>query len=98
MEIVELENHPYYVAVQFHPEYLSRPLKPSPPFVGLILASIGKLKSYLNKGCRLSPREMSDNSSGRFCYTTLYAIATKTQIVYISFNKLRFFDCFYIII
>lgn len=64
MEIVELEKHPYYVGVQYHPEYLSRPLKPSPPFMGLILASVGKLKSYLNKGCRLSPREMSDNSSG----------------------------------
>lgn len=65
MEIVELDNHPYYVGVQYHPEYLSRPLKPSPPFMGLILASVGKLKGYLNKGCRLSPREMSDNSSGR---------------------------------
>lgn len=65
MEIVELENHPYYVGVQYHPEYLSRPLKPSPPFLGLILASVDKLKSYLNKGCRLSPRELSDNSSGK---------------------------------
>lgn len=64
MEIIELSDHPYYVGVQYHPEYLSRPLKPSPPFLGLILASVGKLKGYLNKGCRLSPREMSDNSSG----------------------------------
>lgn len=64
MEIVELADHPYYVGVQYHPEYLSRPLKPSPPFLGLILASVGKLQSYLNKGCRLSPRELSDNSSG----------------------------------
>ncbi|XP_031623215.1 CTP synthase [Contarinia nasturtii] len=63
MEIVELKDHPYYVGVQYHPEYLSRPLKPSPPFMGLILASVGKLKGYLNKGCRLSPKEMSDNSS-----------------------------------
>lgn len=66
MEIVELENHPYYVGVQFHPEYLSRPLKPSPPFLGLILASVNKLQSYLIKGCRMSPRELSDNSSGEF--------------------------------
>lgn len=66
MEIVELADHPYYVGVQYHPEYLSRPLKPSPPFLGLILASVGKLRSYLNKGCRLSPREMSDNSSGNY--------------------------------
>lgn len=53
MEIVELENHPYYVATQFHPEYLSRPLKPSPPFLGLILASVGKLDSYLKQGNKL---------------------------------------------
>lgn len=65
MEIVELDGHPYYVATQFHPEYLSRPLKPSPPFLGLILASVGKLKSYLARGCRLSPRQLSDNDSGK---------------------------------
>jgi CTP synthase len=65
MEIMELEGHPYYVAVQFHPEYLSRPLKPSPPFLGLVLASVGKLKSYLDHGCRFSPRQTSDESSGK---------------------------------
>jgi len=64
MEIAELDGHPYYVAVQFHPEYLSRPLKPSPPFLGLILASVKKLEKYLDQGCRLSPRDMSDISSG----------------------------------
>lgn len=63
MEICELENHPYYVSVQFHPEYLSRPLKPAPAFLGLILASVGKLESFLNHGCRFSPREFSDASS-----------------------------------
>ncbi len=42
MEILELDDHPYYVATQYHPEYLSRPFKASAPFVGLILASIGK--------------------------------------------------------
>lgn len=63
MEILELYEKSYYVATQFHPEYLSRPLKPSPPFLGLILASIGKLKHYLAKGCKLSPRELSDNES-----------------------------------
>ncbi|CAK9800822.1 CTP synthase [Anthophora quadrimaculata] len=63
MEIAELEGHIYYIATQFHPEYLSRPLKPSPPFLGLILASVGKLKSYLARGCRLSPQEISDNES-----------------------------------
>ncbi|XP_056634338.1 CTP synthase 1 [Diorhabda sublineata] len=57
MEILELENHPYYVAVQYHPEYLSRPMDPSPPFLGLVLAAKDRLKSYLARGCKLSPRE-----------------------------------------
>lgn len=63
MEIMELKDHPYYVATQYHPEYLSRPLKPSPPFLGFILASVGKLQNYIMRGCRLSPRQQSDVSS-----------------------------------
>lgn len=41
MEIFELDPsvHPYFVGVQFHPEYLSRPFRPSPPFRGLIEAA-----------------------------------------------------------
>lgn len=58
MEIVELKDHPYFVGVQYHPEYLSRPMKPSPPYLGLVLASCGKLTSYINRGCRLSPRQL----------------------------------------
>lgn len=58
---MELENHPYYVATQFHPEYLSRPLKPSPPFLGLILASVGRLQTFFSRGCKLSPRESDDS-------------------------------------
>ena len=38
-EIFELEGHPYYVGVQFHPEFKSRPGRPSPPFLGLLQAS-----------------------------------------------------------
>lgn len=32
VEIVELKDHPFYVGVQFHPEFKSRPLKPHPLF------------------------------------------------------------------
>jgi CTP synthase len=41
-EIFELEGHPYYVGVQYHPEFKSRPGKPSPPFLGLLKASSGE--------------------------------------------------------
>lgn len=44
MEIFELEEsvHPYFVGVQYHPEYLSRPFHPSPPYLGLIQAGLKK--------------------------------------------------------
>lgn len=41
-EILELPDHPYFVAVQYHPEFKSRPGRPSPPFLGLILAASGQ--------------------------------------------------------
>lgn len=49
MEVAEFprSEHPYYVGVQYHPEYQSRPLIPSPPFHGLVLAACGKLDAYL---------------------------------------------------
>ena len=36
VEIIELKNHPYFIACQFHPELKSRPLDPHPLFSGLI--------------------------------------------------------------
>ncbi|KAF8988668.1 CTP synthase ura7 [Haplosporangium bisporale] len=47
MEIVEMADHPYFVGVQYHPEYLTRPLRPSAPFMGLILAATGGLEAHL---------------------------------------------------
>jgi CTP synthase len=41
-EIFELEGHPYYVGVQYHPEFKSRPERPSPPFLGLLRAATGQ--------------------------------------------------------
>ncbi len=39
VEIVEVKNHPFFVGVQFHPEFQSRPLAPHPLFVGLLQAA-----------------------------------------------------------
>ncbi|KAA3648570.1 MAG: CTP synthase [Bacteroidetes bacterium] len=39
VEIVEIENHPWFVGVQFHPEYKSTVLNPHPLFVDFIKAS-----------------------------------------------------------
>ncbi len=42
VEIIELKNHPFFVATQFHPEFKSRPLKPQPLFREFIKAAIKK--------------------------------------------------------
>jgi len=39
IEIAEIKDHPFMVASQFHPEFLSRPMKPHPLFSGLIKAA-----------------------------------------------------------
>ncbi len=39
VEIAELKDHPYMVGSQFHPEFLSRPMRPHPLFVGLLKAA-----------------------------------------------------------
>ena len=39
VEIVELENHPFFIGVQFHPELKSRPNRPASLFVGLVEAA-----------------------------------------------------------
>ena len=41
-EIMELNGHPYYVGTQYHPEFKSRPGRPSPPFLGLLKAACGQ--------------------------------------------------------
>ncbi len=40
VEVVELENHPWYIGVQFHPEYSSTVLNPHPLFMDFIRAAI----------------------------------------------------------
>ncbi len=42
VEIVELKDHPWFVAVQFHPELKSRPNRPHPLFRDFIKASLDK--------------------------------------------------------
>jgi CTP synthase len=42
VEIVEVENHPFFLGVQFHPEYRSRVLTPHPVFVSFIAAALSR--------------------------------------------------------
>ncbi|XP_006644451.1 CTP synthase-like [Oryza brachyantha] len=47
MEIIELPSHKFFIGAQFHPEFKSRPGKPSPLFLGLIAAASGQLETLL---------------------------------------------------
>jgi CTP synthase len=42
VEMVELPNHPYFIATQAHPEFRSRPNRPHPLFRGLVAAAVGR--------------------------------------------------------
>jgi CTP synthase len=39
-EIVEIKSHPYFIGVQFHPEYKSTVLNPHPLFVKFVKAAV----------------------------------------------------------
>ena len=42
VEVIELPDHPWFVAVQFHPEFKSKPTQAHPLFAGFIGAAIAK--------------------------------------------------------
>ncbi len=56
VEIIELPSHPWYVAVQFHPEFKSKPLRPHPLFAGFVEASYQR---------RLAARQHAPASAAR---------------------------------
>ncbi|WAR06957.1 PYG1B-like protein [Mya arenaria] len=52
-------------------KYISRPMKPSPPYFGFLLASSGKLQGFVNRGFRKSPNmEYSESSDDELCKIT----------------------------
>ncbi len=57
VEIVELPKHPFYVAAQFHPEFLSKPNTPHPLFTGFVAAALAR-----RLGVQKHAREAAVNS------------------------------------
>jgi len=59
VEIVELRDHPWFVASQFHPEFRSRPERPHPLFDGFITAAVavrdGRVPSFQARGSTAQP-------------------------------------------
>lgn len=79
MECVELgssTSHPFFLGVQYHPEFLSRPMHPSPPFLAFVQAAAGKFirkdvapKKALTSG-RASPAAPAASPSPTAATTT----------------------------
>ncbi|MAE69031.1 MAG: CTP synthetase [Gemmatimonadetes bacterium] len=55
VEILELRDHPWYVATQFHPEFSSRPTRPNPLFTAFVRASRDHRVRVTGKGVREEP-------------------------------------------
>ena len=45
VEVIELRDHPWFVASQFHPEFLSRPSNPHPLFRDFVTAAAQTLRA-----------------------------------------------------
>jgi CTP synthase len=61
LDACELEKHPYLVGVQFHPEFRSRPCRPSPPFVGLVRAAADRTDGWTARSRgRVPPPALGD--------------------------------------
>ncbi|KAH8860550.1 CTP synthase 1, partial [Schistosoma japonicum] len=72
-------RHPFFVATQFHPEYTSRPTRPSIFFVGLMLAASNRLGSYVHNPFRLSPTQFVLDGNDRTDNMDLIKISTSRK-------------------
>ncbi len=52
VEIVELADHPWFIASQFHPEFKSRPTRPAPLFRGFVGAALERSRARSRAGVR----------------------------------------------
>jgi CTP synthase len=50
VEIIELIDHPWFIGVQFHPEFKSKPLQPHPLFVHFVKATLKRKEVFEGKG------------------------------------------------
>ena len=58
VEMVELKDHPYFLACQFHPEFKSRPTQPHPLFSGFVRAALERRDSKSKTDKPEAPKEL----------------------------------------
>ncbi len=55
VEVIELPEHPWFVAVQYHPEFKSKPTSPQPLFAGFVGAAVARNKTRGDRGTAKKP-------------------------------------------
>lgn len=55
VEVVELPDHPWFLAVQYHPEFKSKPTKPQALFAGFVGAAVERKKARNERGAGSQP-------------------------------------------
>jgi len=50
VEVIELRDHPFFVASQFHPEFKSRPERPAPLFREFVAAALERARTRAPEG------------------------------------------------
>ena len=62
-EIVEYDDHPWFIGVQFHPELKSRPFEPHPLFASFIKAAMAQIEAGVAvRGCRVGKAKRAHRS------------------------------------
>ncbi|KAI4177166.1 MAG: hypothetical protein LQ343_000648 [Gyalolechia ehrenbergii] len=64
MEIMEIKDHPWFVGVQYHPEYLSRVLRPSKPYLGFVAAAAGCLDEVMVRSTKMVNGNTKESTNG----------------------------------
>jgi CTP synthase len=62
MEILELDDHPFFLGTQFHPEFRSRPDRASPPFVGFLDAVMERSEPDSNEPSNDTANNAADDT------------------------------------
>lgn len=66
VEIIEIETHPWFVGVQFHPEFKSRPTSPHPLFRSFVEAALlNRARSHSRKTMKSPTKKSNSRSAGR---------------------------------
>ena len=50
VEIVEISDHPWFIGVQYHPEFKSQPTRPHPLFAGFVGAALKRHPARVEAG------------------------------------------------